>query len=476
MKKRWIVLLAATIVASSIVGAQSVLARSHSGSSASAVPKIPHCTASGTVTYMYWGDSGDNAAHKSSIAVAEKKCKGLHVSPIWDSGNYDTDLATKIGSGNAPDLFQLDASKRIPQYVTQGALAPMDTFVKQQKMNLREIYWAQCVNELTYKGHVYGLPRTCSNQSLLFYNKEMFQAKGVAFPTNNWTYTDMAQAAQKLSGTYSVPHDQTSQLRFGMAFNTDDFRAQQFMWGWGGDWLNSKLNRCTMTSPPARAGLQFLHDIAYKYHGMPTASQASGLPDYFGGFQKERYAMAFMGPWALNYAFGKKPGGQAQINFNWGAVLTPKWAEVSPGGDGLDGAGDLQEVEAQECGILAGSLRQRGHRRDRDRRLRRRHAGSEGALDRPRPLSRSTGSRSSPRSGRATSPAVTRSSCRSTTSSGTSSAPTCSPSGRTRRRSGRDIESLRRRHQPGAAGARHSSLPSGGPRARGPPDGSSSGA
>lgn len=320
MQKRWMVLLGATLVVASMVSAQSVLARGHAASGA---PKVLRCTASGTVTYMYWGDSGDNAAHKSSIAVAEKQCKGLHVDPIWDSGNYDTDLATKIGSGNAPDLFQLDASKRIPQYVTLGALAPLDTFVKKQKVDMTGTYWAQCVNELTYKGHVYGLPRTCSNQSLLFYNKEMFQARGVPFPTNKWTYTDLANAAAKLSGTYSLPHDSTSQLRFGMAFNTDDFRTQQFMWAWGGDWLNSKLTQCTMTSPSARAGLQFLHDLAYKYHGMPTAAQASGLPDYFGGFQKERYAMAFMGPWALDYAFGKKPGGQPQVNFNWGAVLTP---------------------------------------------------------------------------------------------------------------------------------------------------------
>jgi multiple sugar transport system substrate-binding protein len=171
---------------------------------------------------------------------------------------------------------------------------------------------------------VYGLPRTCSNQSLLFYNKEMFQARGVKLPTNNWTYSDMVRAAAKLSGTYSLPHDSTSQLRFGLAFNTDDFRAEQFMWDWGGDWLNSKLNQCTLTSKQSRAGLQYLHDIAYKYHGMPTSAQASGLPDYFGGFQKERYAMAFMGPWALDYAFGKKPGGTPQINFSWGAVLTPK--------------------------------------------------------------------------------------------------------------------------------------------------------
>ncbi len=69
---------------------------------------------------------------------------------------------------------------------------------------------------------------------------------------------------------------------------------------------------------------------------MPTAAQASGLPDYFGGFQKERYAMAFMGPWALDYAFGKKPGGQAAGQLRLGRGPDAEGAEVSPGGDGLD--------------------------------------------------------------------------------------------------------------------------------------------
>jgi ABC-type glycerol-3-phosphate transport system substrate-binding protein len=324
MNKLWIVSLGAILLLSAALGAHRVSASQVRSAGAAPSSAIKNCTGKGTVNYMFWGDSGDNAAHLASIKVAEKSCAGLHVNPIWDSGNYDTDLATKVGSGNAPDLFQLDASKRIPEYVSLGALAPIDSFVKSQKVNVKKVYWPQCIDELTYKKHLYGLPRTCSNQSLLFYNKEMFSARGVKAPTNNWTYTDLAKAAAKLSGTYSLPHDSTSQLRFGIALNTDDFRTEQFMWDWGGDWLNSSLNKCTMTSKQARAGLQFFHDIAYKYHGMPTSAQASGLPDYFGGFQKERYAMAFMGPWALDYAFGKKPGGTPLINFNWGVVLTPK--------------------------------------------------------------------------------------------------------------------------------------------------------
>jgi multiple sugar transport system substrate-binding protein len=325
MRKLGIALVTAAVVFSAW-GSGSWAAGSHSqaGAKKKGTVKISGCTAKGTVTYMYWGDSGDDAAHVKSIAQAEKQCKGLHVQKDWDTGNYDVDLLTKVGSGNAPDLFQLDASKHIPEYVSLGGLAPVDSFIKKYKINMNKTYWPQCVKELTYKGHIYGLPRTCSNQSLLFYNKEMFKARGVKFPTNDWTYSDLAAAGAKLSGTYSLPHDQTSQLRFGMAFNTDDFRVEQFMWDWGGDWLNSKRNQCTMTSSASRKGLQYLHDLAYVHHAMPTASQASGMPDYFSGFQKERYAMAFMGPWALDYAFGKKPGGTPQINFNWGVVLTPK--------------------------------------------------------------------------------------------------------------------------------------------------------
>lgn len=285
--------------------------------------KITGCTAKGTVSYMFWGDKGDKAAHHAAVKLAEKDCPGLHVNEIWDSGNYDTDLATKIGSGNAPDLFQLDGSKRIPEYVAEGALAPIDGLIHKYKVKMN-VFWGQCVKEMKYKGKTYGLPETCSNQSLLFYNKEMFKARGVKYPTNNWTYQDLANAGAKLSGTYSLPHDSTSQLRFAIAQNTDDFRTEQFMWDWGGDWLNSKLNTCTMTSTKARAGLQFFHDLSYKYHAMPTAAQASGMPDYFSGFQKERYAMAFMGPWALDYAFGKTPGGTPLIHFPWGVVLTPK--------------------------------------------------------------------------------------------------------------------------------------------------------
>ncbi|MCA1598490.1 MAG: extracellular solute-binding protein, partial [Chloroflexi bacterium] len=93
------------------------------------------CTAKGTVSYMFWGDKGEDIEQTAVIKQAEAACPGLHVNAIWDQGSYDADLATKIGSGNAPDVFQLDGSKRLPEYVSQGALKDITPYIKKDGLN-----------------------------------------------------------------------------------------------------------------------------------------------------------------------------------------------------------------------------------------------------------------------------------------------------------------------------------------------------
>ena len=44
----------------------------------------------------------------------------------------------------------------------------------------------------------YGLPRDFQT-IVLFYNKDMFDAAGVAYPTADWTYDDLRNAAKKLT-------------------------------------------------------------------------------------------------------------------------------------------------------------------------------------------------------------------------------------------------------------------------------------
>jgi multiple sugar transport system substrate-binding protein len=158
---------------------------------------------------------------------------------------------------------------------------------------------------------------------MLVYNKDMFDARHVAYPTASWTYKDLLAAAEKLSGNYSLPTDNTSRLRFGIAINTDDYRINQYMWDWGGDWLSPDLKTCTLTSPASQAGLQWWHDLAWVHHGAPTPSQQKAVSsDPVGGFHDQRYAMAFVGAYALNYVL--RPSAYLAtppVPFHWGVAL-----------------------------------------------------------------------------------------------------------------------------------------------------------
>src|SRR5581483_11519424 len=122
------------------------------------------CTVKGNVSFMFWGDKGEDVEQTAVIKQVEAACPGIHVTPIWDQGSYDADLATKIGSGNAPDVFQLDGSKRLPEFVTQGALKDLTPYIKKDGLDLQKTFWTACLPETQYKGHTYGLERDCGNQ------------------------------------------------------------------------------------------------------------------------------------------------------------------------------------------------------------------------------------------------------------------------------------------------------------------------
>jgi multiple sugar transport system substrate-binding protein len=262
---------------------------------------------------MFWGDKGEDLEQTALIKNAESACPGLHVNGNWDQGNYDTDLATKVGSGNAPDLFLLD-TKRLPEYASQGALQSIDSYVKKDKLSLKKYFWPNCLPLTVYHGKTYGLERDCGNNGMLLYNKDMFKARKVPFPTSHWTYSQLASAAVKLTGTYATKTDPTSKLRFGIGINRDDVRLNMYIWAWGGNWISSNLHSCGLTSAAARSALSFWHDLAYKKHGASTPAQENAVSGQQTGFTNQRYAMFFAGPWALNYVVrpssytGSRPG------------------------------------------------------------------------------------------------------------------------------------------------------------------------
>ena len=54
------------------------------------------------------------------------------------------------------------------------------------------------LKQFRWQDKLWGLPDTAAPE-LVFYNKAMFDAAGLAYPTDNWTFEEMRQAAIQLT-------------------------------------------------------------------------------------------------------------------------------------------------------------------------------------------------------------------------------------------------------------------------------------
>ena len=84
------------------------------------------------------------------------------------------------------------------ELASKGVLLNLDPYIAKDPTFKRSDYMPQSLEGLTYKGHLYGLPRGMS-ASVLYYNKDIFDQMHVAYPIAKWTMTDLLNAAKRLT-------------------------------------------------------------------------------------------------------------------------------------------------------------------------------------------------------------------------------------------------------------------------------------
>ena len=109
-------------------------------------------------------------------------------------GDFSKKIATQIAGGTAPDVwFQENAT--VLGYGERGAALDLTPYIN-EKLN-KDDYVDTLFSAQVYD-KVWGVPHGV-NPIALAYNKKVFDDAGVAYPTDDWTYEDMIQAAEKLT-------------------------------------------------------------------------------------------------------------------------------------------------------------------------------------------------------------------------------------------------------------------------------------
>lgn len=104
-----------------------------------------------------------------------------------DTESHSKNMKLAASDNTLPEIFWLDASEA-PEYSNAGVLLDLNDFLN-ENTEIKDALGGM-ESAFTDDNGQYGLPYQCNVQGI-FYNKELFDKVGVAYPTDETTYEDM---------------------------------------------------------------------------------------------------------------------------------------------------------------------------------------------------------------------------------------------------------------------------------------------
>ena len=162
---------------------------------------------------------------------------------------YWTKLEAAAESNTMPDIFWMHTNQ-ILYYSDFGMLADVTDLYADEDPNYYQNHFSEISigNAQGSDGRMYGVPKDKDN-IFLVYNREMFDAAGVAYPDENWTWDDLVNASQTI-------YDKTGKYGY-MAYNDDQMGYWSFVYQAGGYILNEDFTRAGFDQPGTKKGMEF---------------------------------------------------------------------------------------------------------------------------------------------------------------------------------------------------------------------------
>lgn len=142
-------------------------------------------------------DENQRPTIESLVKAYEKEHSDVQIDiqlTPYKGGEYWTKLEAAATGGTAPDVFWINVL-HLDDYEEGGILA--DLTDKAKEIDLDANFPESLVEAYTREDKVYAIPKDFDTNAL-WYNKEIFDKAGVAYPTDDWTYDDLVKACEDL--------------------------------------------------------------------------------------------------------------------------------------------------------------------------------------------------------------------------------------------------------------------------------------
>ena len=199
-------------------------------------------------------------------------------------------------AGTAPDVVS-GCCDFFPARAQAGYLLDLRPYVARDLPADLIAEWdeAQYKSFFTTDGAQYALPKYHGSLAVYF-NKDMFDAAGIPYPTRDWTYDDYLAAMRAL--TRDSNGDGATDV-WGSTFDPIYDRVQIHVNAFGGHYANpADPTDCVLDEPPAVAALDWLR-ARIQQDGVMATPLALNKLETRRAFWEGRVAMVEDGSWAL---------------------------------------------------------------------------------------------------------------------------------------------------------------------------------
>ena len=279
-------LLAATLTAAMVLSLAACGGGSSSSSSSGS-----GASGSGELQVNIWDNN--QLAGLQQIADEWTEESGVKVKiNVVDWDNYWTLLEAGASGGQMPDVFWMH-SNTAQMYMENDLLLNLDDYIaKDDAIDLANYY--EGVVDLYNRddnGSQYALPKDHDTIALL-YNKAIFDKYGVEYPTDDWTWEDVRDAAAKI--TEAGKADGV----YGYAINTSNNQDGWYniIYDYGGQVITDDHKGTTIGSDEAKAGMEMLRQIL-EVSAPQTVVAETGTDSLFNSGLA---AMITQGSWMIN--------------------------------------------------------------------------------------------------------------------------------------------------------------------------------
>jgi multiple sugar transport system substrate-binding protein len=193
--------------------------------------------------------------------------------------NFFQDLDAQIAAGTLPDVVRVPGLLA-QQWIRQRAF--LDLTDRLGDADVDDFYPGP-LGQFRWQAKLWGLPDTAAPE-LVFYNKAMFDAAGLAYPTDDWTFEEMRRAAIQLTldadgrNPTDPDFDPATIVQWGWNSSLDHVWRRHALQSLGADWcVNADCTVLDMTSPEVVAAASWWASLVQE--------ERAGLHDPYGGSQ-----------------------------------------------------------------------------------------------------------------------------------------------------------------------------------------------